>query len=448
VTLPLLGTASSIQRVAPGRARTLLAAFALVALVLGVLSAVFSGIFWLVNLDDASKGYITPLHDLLLEALPSDFHALLVTLSHDASTVTPLIAQMLALAVARGSVLVLFRPERLPRALASTRGHFPFTAGYQTTWVQLGLIGTLWSFLLIGRELGAGLQDPARSVLVLVRSFDTALLSTLSGIVGAFILGPLLTGAFRARLASAGVHEESAASLVQQLQLQLTELTTQVQETSRSLGTLPSAGTADGASSLTESAAGASRALGELQGRIQQFEIQGFAGRLLDELVERLSRVHGEAIARLEAAVDQRQAATAEALIQGLTHLGQGIVSGQQELGQGLRDGLAELGAAQRRERQSEGQALVGRLAELERRLQADNQRLGKAIEERPLDLIREVEKEGRQSVLQSIAEAKSAIERGIRDLSTTIRTSPRAPAGKPPAQGLWSRLRWPWRRS
>ena len=36
--------------------------------------------------------------------------------------------------------------------MAASRESFPFPLRYQTTWVQLGLLGTLWSFLLIGNR--------------------------------------------------------------------------------------------------------------------------------------------------------------------------------------------------------------------------------------------------------------------------------------------------------
>jgi hypothetical protein len=448
MTLPLLRNASEAPPVAPGRGRSLLAALAVVTLLPAVAGVLFSILFWLVNFDTASKGLITSLHGRLDATLPADLHHFLVTLSRDASTVTPLVALMLALAVARGCALVLFRPARLPRALAVSRGHFPFAAGYQTTWVQLGLIGTLGSFLLIGQQLRSGLDDPDRSVQVLLESFDTALLSTLSGVVAAFILGPLLAGAFRARLLAAGVEEETASSQVQQLTRQLTALARRTRETSLSFGVSPPAEGAAGAPSLMESALGTSRALGELEGRIQEFEIRGFAGRIVDDLVERLTRSHHEALARVEAAVDQRHAATNEALVQGLAQLGQGIVSGQEGLGRGLREGLAELAAAQRQERDGERDALLGRLAEIEGRLQADNRRLTQAIEERPLELIREVEKEGRETVLRSLAAARNALERGLRDLSSAVREMPRASGDVAPARGWWERMRLVRRRS
>jgi len=447
MSLPLLQTFPDASD-ATSRSRSLLAVFASLAFLAGLAGVLFSSTFWLVNFDVATRGAVGPLHGFLGRFVPAELYALLEDLSRDRSTVTPLVVLLLMLALVRGSALVLFRPKRVPRALASSRGHFPFAAGYQTTWVQLGLIGTLWSFLLIGGELGEGLQDPAASVLVLVESFNTALLSTLSGILGAFIVGPLVALAFRNRLMAADIREESSTSLFEQLERQLGELTRRARETSSSFGPSPTAEGLEGSPSLTESALGTSRALGELEGRIDQLDVQGSVGQLVDELVERLTRAHHEALGRVQEAVDRRHADTVEALVQGLEQLGEGITSGQEELGKGLREGLSELAEAQRREREAGREALTGRLTKLEGRLRGDHRRLTEAVEERPLELIREVEKEGREAVLRSIAEARTALEGGIRNLSSSVRTQRRTRGGDPPGRNLWSFLRGLWRRS
>jgi len=446
MTIPLLRTAPELSWATPGRNRSLLAAFSLGALLPAAAGAGFSAVFWLVNLDTASGGSIGPLHQALHQVLPGTALDLLISLSKDASTVTPLIALMLTLAVARGALRVLFRPETLPRALSSTRGHFPFTPTYQTTWVQLGLIGTLWSFLLIGKELGSGLQDPAKGVLLLVRAFDTALLSTLSGVIGAFILGPLLTRAFKTRLSSAGVRPQSSSSVVEELESGLSELTSRAWETSRSLGAGTPEETHADVSPLTDCAFGVSRALERLEVQLRGLEVGELVGRILDELVDRMTRAHADALARLEATMDQKHAATSETLVRGLAELGQGLEQGQRDLGQGLRDGLAALGGARQREREEDRQFLAGRIDTLDHRLETEARRLGKAIEERPLALLEEAERKGRQAVFEKISEARAALEGRVEELTAAVRSLPNPPASVPGPR-WWERLRLPWSR-
>jgi HPt (histidine-containing phosphotransfer) domain-containing protein len=70
----------------------------------------------------------------------------------------------------------------------------PFFRTLETTLVQLGLVGTIWGFLLIGwRMNGVDLTKGTTSALrILLDAFGTALLSTFTGVVLAYIFAPLI----------------------------------------------------------------------------------------------------------------------------------------------------------------------------------------------------------------------------------------------------------------
>jgi MotA/TolQ/ExbB proton channel family len=70
----------------------------------------------------------------------------------------------------------------------------PFFNTLETTLVQLGLVGTIWGFLLIGwRMSGIDLTKGTTSALrILLDAFGTALLSTFTGVVLAYIFAPLV----------------------------------------------------------------------------------------------------------------------------------------------------------------------------------------------------------------------------------------------------------------
>jgi hypothetical protein len=86
----------------------------------------------------------------------------------------------------------------------------PFFRGMETTFVQLGLAGSIWGFLIIGFSLrpktsvegaaataGAAVATKAVDLNILLEGFGTALLSTFTGVVLAYILAPLVRSLWR-----------------------------------------------------------------------------------------------------------------------------------------------------------------------------------------------------------------------------------------------------------
>ena len=75
----------------------------------------------------------------------------------------------------------------------------PFFSSLETTFVQLGLAGSIWGFLLIGFSIKEkNLTTQAADALqILLRAFGTALLSTFTGVMLAFVAAPLIRGLWR-----------------------------------------------------------------------------------------------------------------------------------------------------------------------------------------------------------------------------------------------------------
>lgn len=129
----------------------------------------------------------------------------------DQSTVTTLVLVLVLLGVARG-ILLLDRSRRRgedPRRL--WRQHFPFSAGFRALLVQLGLVGTIFAFIVAFGDL-AQAEVADRAALepsILIKPLGTALWSTLAGIVAAFLVVPPIERLFERLL---GVDAKAKAS--------------------------------------------------------------------------------------------------------------------------------------------------------------------------------------------------------------------------------------------
>ena len=76
----------------------------------------------------------------------------------------------------------------------------PFFNTLETTFIQLGLAGTIWGFLLIGWRIGGSLKGgrgTGDALEILLDAFGTALLSTFTGVVLAYIAAPLIRHLWR-----------------------------------------------------------------------------------------------------------------------------------------------------------------------------------------------------------------------------------------------------------
>jgi len=104
----------------------------------------------------------------------------------DLSTITTFLLFTFTAYIAYGAFAVAL--GRWRAALSRT---FPFRSNAVLSWVQLGLIGTLFGFLLLGFGL-SNLQSRGseETMNLLVAAFGTALLSTFTGVVLAYIAAP------------------------------------------------------------------------------------------------------------------------------------------------------------------------------------------------------------------------------------------------------------------
>lgn len=104
----------------------------------------------------------------------------------DLSTITTFLLFSFTAYIAYGAFAVAL--GRWKSALSST---FPFRSNAVVHWVQLGLVGTLFGFLLLGfglREMQS--KNMEETISLLVAAFGTALLSTFTGVVLAYIAAP------------------------------------------------------------------------------------------------------------------------------------------------------------------------------------------------------------------------------------------------------------------
>jgi hypothetical protein len=148
---------------------------------------------------------------LLEPHLPDWFrHWLFPLYGIDVSTVTAFLAWQFMFWVCRGMWYVA--NGRITPAFSQT---FPFPRNFANTWVQLGLIGTIWGFLLLGFGLHSrtGLRESEAIISLLVQAFGTALLSTFAGVVLAYVAAPLVREGFaRCLVSPVGTEYEETAS--------------------------------------------------------------------------------------------------------------------------------------------------------------------------------------------------------------------------------------------
>jgi hypothetical protein len=102
----------------------------------------------------------------------------------DLSSISALLVVLTALQMLLGALRLLSG-----NAGNLARVHFPFHRSYQTYFVQLGLIGTVVGFVLAFSEVGVA-PEAAEQTQVLLDALGTALWSTLTALVLAYMFGP------------------------------------------------------------------------------------------------------------------------------------------------------------------------------------------------------------------------------------------------------------------
>lgn len=110
----------------------------------------------------------------------------------DLSVVSPALVSFTLLCLASGTVL-LIRARGVEDA-AGAGGHFPFPEPYRSYYVQMGLIGTIIGFVIAFSNIDPALEGQAE---VLLAALGTALWSTLTAIILAYVICPLMEILFR-----------------------------------------------------------------------------------------------------------------------------------------------------------------------------------------------------------------------------------------------------------
>jgi hypothetical protein len=143
--------------------------------------------------------------------LPLKIYNFFRKISIDLSAVTPFVLLWFFYSNAKSSWGIL--KNKITETDISTKPTFPFTRNYETYWVQLGLIGTIWGFLIIGIKMGQQSKVDKDILDILVKAYGTALLSTFTGVVAAYIFAPV-TKKFYGQLLNIKVGENAESSLL------------------------------------------------------------------------------------------------------------------------------------------------------------------------------------------------------------------------------------------
>ena len=166
--------------------------------------------------DDQSAGSsLTEPQKRLVKALglkdwpPLARNVLIILYGTDQSSITPFLLCQFTFHILLAAIWC--STKKLHRALAPA---FPFPRDFALHYVQFGLIGTLWGFMLLGFSLQERAHNAAsqQSIEMLVIAFGTALVSTFAGVVLAYMLAPMVQRLFSWLLIYRGDSNEEESS--------------------------------------------------------------------------------------------------------------------------------------------------------------------------------------------------------------------------------------------
>jgi hypothetical protein len=159
---------------------------------------IFSFSLWVYNLVTARSAWgliVAPKVKTSALSTPSESSDILLYLSSiDKSTVTTALIFSFLFFIARGNYRIYQEGKKQIPSPALFSEHFPFPMKYKTYFVQLGLWGTVFAFI-VAFSTQSGMSGSSNIVL-LFEALGTALWSTFSAITLAFILCPPVEGIF------------------------------------------------------------------------------------------------------------------------------------------------------------------------------------------------------------------------------------------------------------
>ena len=200
-----------------------------------ILLVIFT-LLWLVNIEFAIKLFAPDL-TIILKYIPANIQKQLEVLSADFSTVTTLIPVLICLF----PIVSLNKLQKSRNTEISET--FPYPENFPFFLVMLGLAGTLYG-LLIGLDssglttLGAdatGAPEIRETIDRLLDGTATALLSSLMGIIGAFIVVKPIPMIFHGLLGIKETEENDIEQVIQNLTIQFNNLNSVVENFSTTI---------------------------------------------------------------------------------------------------------------------------------------------------------------------------------------------------------------------
>lgn len=157
----------------------------------------------------------------------------------DLSTVTPLVLAMTLIAVTRGLGRIHRWEEKGGKPEELWGPGFPFSHGFRNLLIQLGLLGTIFAFIVAFDNMAQTTQTgaaaaPTYDPSILIAPLGTALWSTFAGIAMAFLVLPPIEALFRRAM---GVRGQGAAQgEVDALGRSLADLEERIRQSTGALG--------------------------------------------------------------------------------------------------------------------------------------------------------------------------------------------------------------------
>ncbi|HEX7181355.1 MAG TPA: MotA/TolQ/ExbB proton channel family protein [Thermoanaerobaculia bacterium] len=192
----------------------------------------------------------------------------------DLSTVTTLVVALTLFAVTRGVWSIRNAPGGEPWKL--WHPGFPFSHGFRNLLIQLGLLGTIFAFIVAFDDMARSTKStsadaPTYDPTILIAPLGTALWSTFAGIAVAFLVLPPLEALFKKAMGAGKVDDahqgvEAVGSSIAELERRARDSAAALERLSRQVGSLEADLGREAFKKAAELGEGLRKALGQLDG--------------------------------------------------------------------------------------------------------------------------------------------------------------------------------------
>ncbi len=210
-----------------------------------IIGSIFSGLYFVVNVieipkkinevrmeDDKNKSNTDKGLQYDQEFSIASIHKRFSLISIDLSAITPFILLWFFYSILLNSSRSIRKNLRTEQLIEKI-DILPMPRACGTSWIQLGFVGTLWGFLLIGWKLkGLSIAESTQTLDILLKAFGTALLSTFTAVIIVYIFAPIIQGIWR------WIHDISFEIEDADIERQLECLSISMKDTSNTLGVL------------------------------------------------------------------------------------------------------------------------------------------------------------------------------------------------------------------